>query len=308
MTRLLFLGTPTAAIPTLELLAADFDIALVITQPDRPRGRSGRPVPPPVKTAAEELGLPVAQPGKGDDVAAVMADAGPIDVGIVVAYGRILDAPALSVPRHGLLNIHFSLLPRWRGAAPVARALIAGDTMTGVSVIKIDEGLDTGPVLTAQAVDIFPDETAGELTDRLAVTGARLLVSSLEAFVSGVMVPTPQVDEGATHAPSLTAADRRLTTDLHPEGFVNKVRGLAPVPAATMLVDDQPTKVLRAALGKTPVPAGTWHVIDERLFFGLDSGSVEILQLQSPGRRITAGADWARGRRADQGVIGSDVP
>lgn len=207
MTRVAFLGTPPAALPTLKALSATYDLELVVTQPDRPRGRSKKPVPPPVKSAALEIGARVEQPATSGGLFEALSSVAGLDLGVVVAYGRIIRPEALHIPRMGMLNVHFSLLPRWRGAAPVSRALIAGDTMTGVTIIKLDEGLDTGPVLTAQAVDIKGDENAGSLTERLAVLGAELLMKALPAYLSGELEPVPQSDEGLTYASCRAARD-----------------------------------------------------------------------------------------------------
>jgi methionyl-tRNA formyltransferase len=168
MARVVFLGTPEAAVPALDSLTQRHEIPLVVTQPDRTQGRSKRPVPSPVKRLASAKGLTVAQPEDRSELAKQFEDHGPFDVGVVVAYGRILRPEILEAPDRGLLNAHFSLLPRWRGAAPVARALMAGDAMTGVTIMKLDEGLDTGPILTAQAIDIPPGVDAGQLTESLA--------------------------------------------------------------------------------------------------------------------------------------------
>ena len=196
MARVVFLGTPQAAVPSLHELTRHHEVVSVITQPDRPKGRSGRPVPPPVKTAAIDLGLAVAQPGSRGELTSAVSEAGPVDIGVVVAFGRILGREALEIPSHGMVNAHFSLLPRWRGAAPVERALLAGDPMTGVTIIRLDEGLDTGPVLTAQAVDIESDENGGELTRRLADLAARLLGQTLGHYLTGDLVPVEKTDEG----------------------------------------------------------------------------------------------------------------
>ena len=301
MTRIVFLGTPGAAIPTLDRLATDFDVALVITQPDRPKGRSGRPEPPPVKTRAHELGLAVAQPSGSGEVEGVIAEAGPLDVGVVVAFGMLIKPGALARPAHGMLNVHFSLLPRWRGAAPVARALMAGDPMSGVTIIELDENLDTGPVLTAQAVDIQRDETAGELTDRLAGLGAALVAHSLPAYLSGELVPIPQVDDGATYASKLTAEDRPIRPHMRSLEVTNRVRGLSPSPGATLDLDGVPHKVLRArAHQETPGP-GALSVLDGLPVVGVADGGVELVEIQPPGGRAMSGADWARGRRGRAG-------
>lgn len=303
MTRVAFLGTPDSAVPTLRAVANITDVVLVVTQPDRPRGRSGRPEPPPVKVEAEQLGLRVEQPESNDELHAVMSEAGEVDVGVVVAYGRIFKAPLLQLPRTGLLNLHFSLLPRWRGAAPVARALEAGDTMTGVTIIRIDEGLDTGPVLTAQAIDIDPSHDAGSLTSRLAVVGARLMADVIPDYLQGRASPVPQTDEGATYAHKVTGDDRPIDLSGSADVAVNKVRALAPDPGATLVIDGEPHKILRAAVVDSHVPKGHWELVDDQLLVGLSRQAIRLDRLQPPGRRPMGGLAWARGRRVTSGQV-----
>jgi len=302
--RVVFLGTPEAAVPTLEAVAANNDVGLVVTRPDRPRGRSQRPVPPPVKEAAHRLGLIVAQPTSSSELTKVLTEHRPYDVGIVVAFGRILRPEVLDVPARGMLNVHFSLLPRWRGAAPVARALMADDPMTGVSIIRLDEGLDTGPVLTAQAVDIGPDESAGALTDRLAHLGARLLVSALGPYLSGDISPVAQSDEGVTYADKLEPADRLLQPAHEVSMAVNRVRALSPAPAATLQIDGERHKILELRRSEVSPPPGSWQVIEGFPIAGFAGGGAEIVRLQPPGRTPQSGADWVRGRHREGGVVG----
>lgn len=303
MARVVFLGTPEAAVPSLIETARHHDVVAVVTQPDRPKGRSARPVTSPVKIAALDLGLPVAQPETRDQFSATVSEAAPLDIGVVVAFGRILRRELLEIPTHGMVNVHFSLLPRWRGAAPVERALIAGDPMTGVTIIRLDEGLDTGPVLTAQAIDIEPDENGGQLTRRLADIGARLLVHALDDYLSGGMVPVEQTHEGATYADKITARDRRLDPDGDVSSFVARVRGLAPRPGATLLIDETPHKVLAAREHPASVPARNWEVVDGAPVVGLDDGSVELLMIQPPGKREMDGGSWLRGLRETSGGV-----
>ncbi|MFZ0014818.1 MAG: methionyl-tRNA formyltransferase [Acidimicrobiia bacterium] len=303
MARLVFMGTPQAAVPTLTTIAQAHDVALVVTQPDRPRGRSKRLVAPPVKEAALEHDLVVAQPEDHHGLETAINEAGPFDLGVVVAYGRILRPEILRLPEHGLVNVHFSLLPRWRGAAPVARALMAGDPMTGITIMKVDEGLDTGPVLTAQAIDIGPTENADQLTGRLAILGARLLAGSIKPYLSGDLVPERQVDEGATYADKIEAADRPINPADSLEEVLNQVRALSPVPAATLGIDGKPHKLLRARASKRRPPQGTWQILEGSPVVGLSDGGMEILALQPPGKRVVEGVEWARGRRDDGGVL-----
>ncbi len=303
MTRLAFLGTPGAALPTLRAISEHHDVALVVTQPDRPRGRSRLPVASPVKTAALELGVPVSQPVSRDQLSADLAAIRGLDLAVVVAYGRILDDRALNAPAHGMLNVHFSLLPRWRGAAPVARALLAGDPMTGVSIIRLDQGLDTGPVLTAQAVDIGPEETAGELTERLAGLGANLIAGVIPGYLRGDVLPVEQSDDGATYAAKLEPADRPIDLGAGAVDAWRRVRALSPEPGATLVIDDVSHQVLRARLHPGhPPPAGTWDTTDGALLVGTADGGIEILEIQPPGKRPMTGVAWLSGRRRHSGV------
>ena len=304
MSRVVFLGTPDAAVPTLKALASNHEVALVITQPDRPKGRSGKPVAPPVKEAARQLDLPVAQPTTTSELNEMLDGAGPLEAGVVVAYGRILRPETLEKTARGFLNVHFSLLPRWRGAAPVERALIAGDEMTGVTIIVLDEGLDTGPVLTAQAVDIPPGDDAAMLTDRLARLGARLLVRALDDYLEGNLSPQEQTDAGATYAEKITREDRPLDTAGTVAQFVNRVRGLAPDPAATLDIDEKTHKIYRASAHDVSPAPGTWEAHGGIPVVGVADGGVALLELQPPGKNRQRGEDWLRGRRRSKGTAG----
>ncbi len=304
MTRILFFGTPREAVPALGALVDGYQVGLVVTQPDRPKGRSATPVSSPVKDHALGAGIEVAQPGSTPELIEAVGAGGEFDLGIVVAYGRILPGEVLDYPRHGILNIHFSLLPRWRGAAPVARALMAGDSMTGVTIIRLDEGLDTGPVVTAQAVDIHPSENAGSLTDRLAVLGARLLVSVIPRYLSGEAVPVAQSDDGMTHAAKITAADRALSQDDEPAVFLGRVRALAPAPGAVLDIDGKTHKILGARAGGHPPGAGRWEAQDGIPVVTVGGTGVALTILQPPGRRPQSGEDWVRGRHRSEGVVG----
>jgi len=304
MARTVFLGTPTSAVPTLHALASKHEVALVITQPDRPRGRSKKPLPPPVKGAAQHLELEVAQPESHAELLETLADVAPVDLGVVVAYGRIIRPETLRLPESGFLNAHFSLLPRWRGAAPVARALMAGDSMTGVTIIVLDEGLDTGHVLTAQAVDIDSGENAGELTERLARMGARLLVDTIGPYLAGELEPKRQTGDGASYADKIESSDRPLRSTDTIESAVNRVRGLAPDPAATLNIDGEAHKVLDVTRAYASPPQGRWQILERVPVVGLADGGIELISLQPPGKKPMSGAAWARGRRERGGTIG----
>lgn len=302
MTRVAFLGTPQVAVPTLRRLAAAADLQVAVTRPDRPRGRSGTPQPSPVKLAALDLGIPVVQPGRRSDLEAALAEHGPLDLAVVVAFGMILPARLLDLPGAGFLNAHFSVLPRWRGAAPVQRAVLAGDRRTGVSVMRLDAGLDTGPVLAIRSTAIGDEETAGELLARLAGTAAELVVELLDAYLTGRVVATPQPG-GASAAPKLTADDARLRLDESPEQFVRRVRAMSPAPGAAGQVGGEGFKVLRARVAAGSAPSGALAVEGGRLLCGTGGGRVELEVVQPAGRRPMPGSAWASGRRGELGRL-----
>lgn len=304
MTRVVFLGSPEAAVPSLVSVAAAHDVLAVVTQPDRPKGRSGRPVPTPVKETALVEGLTVLEPASRSELFEAIDSVGPFELGVVVAYGRLLGPEVLALASTGFLNVHFSLLPRWRGAAPVERALMAGDTMTGVTIIELDEGLDTGPVLTAQAVDIEPGENAGSLTRRLAEVGGRLLVSVIPQYLTGELEPIPQSDEGAVYAGKITAADRSLDPHAARREIVDHVRALSPEPGATLSIDGVRHKILDARPHEASPPPGTWIGVGGVPVVGTSDGGVELVTLQPPGKTPQEGAAWLRGRRSQGGEVG----
>ena len=295
--RTVFLGTPITAVPSLSALHQMSDVALVVTRPNRPRGRSGIPLPPPVKEAAAELGLTVSQPASREELEAKLREVGPVDVGVVTAFGMIIPKAVLALPRRGMVNIHFSLLPRWRGASPVQAALMAGDHETGVSLMQMDEGLDTGPVLATATTTIRPSDDGAGLSSRLAAMGATLLSSHLQQIVAGEIKGHPQAPGGSSYAPRLTAADRRLALHLSPDQAVNKIRALAPRPGAVLEIDGQLMRILAARASPRPLPAGQIEVSGEELLVGMSEGSLEILVVQPPGGREMGAAEWLRGLR-----------
>jgi methionyl-tRNA formyltransferase len=255
-----------------------------------------------VKQAAVELGLRLSQPTDGEEIRLALESADGLDLAVVVAYGRLLRPESLSIPAHGMLNVHFSLLPRWRGAAPVARALLAGDPMTGVTIIRLDEGLDTGPVLTAQAIDIAAEETAGELSTRLAMTGARLLAGVIPSYLTGDTVPVPQADDGMTYAAKIQPIERPLEVGGPRIDAFNQVRALSPEPGATLGIDGDIHQVLRARPHAASPPTGTWANVDGLPVAGFGDGGLELVEIQSPGGRPMSGSAWLRGRRRDSGT------
>jgi methionyl-tRNA formyltransferase len=247
--RVAFLGTPEPAVPALQALlgAADVEVAAVITNPDRPRDRGHRLAPPPVKQAATEAGVEVWQPAKPAEIAGDLAALG-CDTAAVVAYGAILGADVLSATRCGVVNLHFSLLPAWRGAAPVCHAILAGETTTGVTCFVLDEGMDTGPILLRATEAIHADDTAATLTARLAQRGAPLLVDALRGLVHGSLTPTPQPAEAAATAPKLGDDDARLDWTRPADQLERAVRAFDPVPGAHTTLGDRRIKIIRAAV------------------------------------------------------------
>ncbi|MFO7547268.1 MAG: methionyl-tRNA formyltransferase [Acidimicrobiia bacterium] len=294
--RLVFLGTPEAAIPSLRRLATGFRIDLVVTRPDRPRGRSGRPVAPPVKREAESMGLTVAQPERGAELAERLRRVGPLDLAVVVAFGMLIRPEVLSMPRRGCLNLHFSLLPRWRGAAPVAHAILAGDTVTGATVIRLDEGLDTGPVLGVRTTSIAPDDTAGSVTERLALRGADLLADLARGWLAGTVAAVPQPAEGLA-APKLSPFDGRLDWHLPVAELDRRIRAFSPHPGAFSTVDGDRLGILAAHPGPGRLASGSLRLAGGELLCGTSTGTLVLDVVHPAGRRPMSGGDWARGRR-----------
>lgn len=297
MTRAVFYGTPAEAVPVLAALAEVADVALVVTQPDRPQGRSRRPVPPPVKVAAEAWGLPVSQPRRASDDLGTVREAGP-DVAVVAAYGQLLRPALLAVPPAGFVNVHFSLLPRWRGASPVVRAILAGDRQTGVSIMQIDEGLDTGAVFAAAPAPIRPGETAGALTARLAALGARLLADTLPGVLDGSVAAVPQ-DDGAATAAAKVRNEEAFVDPVHHSAaaVLRAVRAFNPKPGAWAMVEGARCKVWEAAPSDEAAEPGTAEVRDGSVILGTRDGAVALVRVQPEGRAAMSAADWMRGRR-----------
>jgi methionyl-tRNA formyltransferase len=304
--RIAFLGTPEVAVPALEALVADpsIEVAVVLCNPDRPKGRSRTPVPPPVKVAAEAHEIPVWQPGRPREVLANLA-ALELDACAVVAYGALLPADVLAVPRLGFVNLHFSLLPRWRGAAPVQHALRAGDAVTGVTTFVLDEGMDTGPVLRTLEVPIESDEGAGELLARLADLGAPVLVESLHALAQGA-TPVPQSDDGATLAPKIRPGDVAIAFDRPAVELAHLIRSADPAPGAHARWAGQRCKVLRAHtedvdVGADVVPGTVLAAGRDGILVATGAGALRLTQLQPAGKPRMDAAAFANGARLAPG-------
>ena len=306
MLRVIFMGSPEFAVPTLsETLAVGHDVVAVYSQPPRPAGRRGLELKPtPVHAFAEAAGLKVLTPKslKGADVqGAFRAHQG--DVAVVVAYGLILPEPILEAPRHGCLNLHPSLLPRWRGAAPIQRAVMAGDEETAVMVMRMDAGLDTGPVCLGEHATIGANETAGELHDRLARDGAQLMVRALSALERGTLACTPQSQTGVTYAEKIDKAEARIDWARPARELHNLVRGLAPHPGAWFETDlggaEERFKVLRTSL--QPARDATAHapgtLLDDAFTVACLGGALRLETVQRAGRRAMTGSNALKGAK-----------
>lgn len=303
-----FMGTPEIAVPCLEAVVAWAARVRVVTQPDRPAGRSGQPRPSPVKARAEALGLEVAQPERlrGNEPFQRWLQAEPVDVIVVVAFGQILPPAVLSAPRLGCVNVHYSLLPKYRGAAPVQWALINGETVTGVTTMLMDEGLDTGDLLLADEVAIEPDETAGALLTRLAALAPGTLRRTLEGLAAGTLTPQPQDEARAVLAPRLSKSDGQLDWSQPAQALVNRVRGVTPWPGAVAELAGETIKVLAASVVQPPsataapgtAPGTVLAVDDERgVQVAAGHGAVWLHEVQEPGRRALPASVYARGKR-----------
>jgi methionyl-tRNA formyltransferase len=294
--RTVFLGTPETAVPALGALQEVSDVVLVITRPDRPRGRSGTPQPPPIKEAAAAAGLPIGQPQNRAELSALLNSVTPFDLGLVTAYGMILPETLLQLPARGMVNLHFSLLPRWRGASPVQAALRAGDETTGVTLMQMEAGLDTGPVLAAIPETIHPNDHAGALGIRLAQAAAEVIHRYLPSLFEGKLVPVAQDGEAATHAPALTAAGRRLDLTQGFEYAARQVRALAPRPGATVAIGGDEVRLLEAAPVARPRPVGRLEMESGEVLLGAGDGSLRLITVQPSGRREMSAQAFVRGR------------
>ena len=289
--RVVFMGTPEFSVPALETLHAAHDIVCVYTQPPRPAGRGKRDRPSPVQARAEALGLPVRHPVNFRDPADVAAFRGlQADVAVVVAYGLILPQALLEGPRFGCLNIHASLLPRWRGAAPIHRAILAGDGETGVAIMQMEAGLDTGPVLLHQSLPIGPTDTTGDLHDRLADLGAHLILTALDGV--DTIPRTPQPDAGTTYAAKIDKAEARVDWSRPAAEVDRQIRGLSPFPGAWTMVGGERIKLLRSRLANGSGPAGQ---VLSGLTIACGTGAVEILTAQREGKRPMEAGELLRG-------------
>ena len=298
--RIVFAGSPAAAVPSLRDLAASrHEIVAVVTRDDSPQGRRGALTPTPVAAVAQELGLPVIRANRLTGAATEAIAALRPDLGVIVAYGGLVREPLLSTPRLGWINLHFSLLPRWRGAAPVQRAIMAGDEQSGATVFQLVEELDAGDVYGRITEPIGRLQTAGGLLGELAISGARLLVKVVDALAEGTARAEPQVGE-VTFAPKLGLDDGEIDWNLPAERVHALIRGVTPEPGAFMTADGARLKVLAAAIARDvpPIEPGVLALEGKRVLVGTTTQPIELIQVHPAGRRAMDAASWWRGRPA----------
>jgi methionyl-tRNA formyltransferase len=298
MTRTVFMGSPEFAVPILRALASHYSILSVVTRPDRPSGRGRGLKMPAVKRAAGELGLTVLQPEKlsSPEVVAGLRDLAP-DLIVVAAFGQLLKPDILALPAHGCLNVHASLLPRWRGSAPIPASILAGDPETGVTIMRMDPGLDTGPILAQDRIPIDPVETAASLTDKLALLGAGLLIETLPPYLAGNLQARAQDELGITHAPLLHKDDGLLDFGLSARDLERRVRAFNPWPGAYLIWDHARLKVHRARAHAATAAAGRRLQVDREPAVGSADGLLVLQEVQPEGKRIMNGRDFLLGSR-----------
>jgi len=305
--RAVFFGTPAIAVPSLVALGEVADIAGVVTQPDRPAGRGMKMQPPAVKVAALERGLSVFQPEKvrTGELLRWVSERSP-DVSLVIAYGRILPTDVLGAPRAGSLNLHASLLPKYRGAAPINWAIAKGERETGVSLMQMDAGMDTGPVLAHETLDIGPEETAGELAERISELAAHVVRRYLERAVRGELVAEAQDETLASHAPPIETEHRRVSFAESAERIAHLVRGMAPTPGAFTTISGKRLRLgqVRPVAGApAELPPGAVYVAGGAPRVVTGGGAIEIVSAQLEGKREVSGKDLVNGRVLGEGVI-----
>ena len=302
--KIVFMGTPEFAVPSLEkLIECDYEIPMVVTQPDR-RGNRGKITFSPVKECALQHGLPVAQPQqiRKDEEFMQELEALEPDFIVVAAFGQLLPERVLNAPKYDCINVHGSLLPKLRGAAPMQYSILQGDKTTGVTIMQLDEGLDTGDILMVQPVDIGPEETSGQLFDRVAAVGAETLCRCIEEIAAGRAVPTPQDHEKATLAPPLTKEMARFAFDQPAQVIHDQVRGMNPWPAAYFECEGKKVKVLDSRVHPGEEAAPGTVLSTKPLVVQCGEGALELCQVVPEGKKPMEGTAWAAGRRLKAGM------
>ncbi len=303
--RLVFAGTPEPALPALRRLidSPRHEVVAVLTRPDAAAGRRGKPEPSPVAREALDRGIPLLRPARPNsaEFVAELSEFAP-ECCPVVAYGALLREGLLAVPPRGWVNLHFSLLPAWRGAAPVQAAIAAGDAITGATTFQIEPSLDSGPVYGVVTETIQPTDTSGDLLERLAISGGELLSATLDGIADGALTPQPQPADGVSIAPKITVEEARVRWDLPAPVVERRIRAVTPNPGAWTMIDD-----LRVKLGPVQIdvdtpealPPGVIHVDRKSVRIGTGSEPVRLGQIQPPGKKLMNAVDWARGARLD---------
>jgi methionyl-tRNA formyltransferase len=304
LVRLVFAGTPEPALPALRRLidSPRHEVIAVLTRPDAAAGRRGKPEPSPVAREALDRGIPVLRPSRPNspEFVAELSVLAP-ECCAVVAYGALLRDDLLAVPPHGWINLHFSLLPAWRGAAPVQAAIAAGDAITGATTFQIEPSLDSGPVYGVVTETIRPTDTAGDLLERLAVSGAVLLSATLDGIADGTLTPRPQPADGVSVAPKITVEQARVRWDLPAPVVERRIRAVTPAPGAWTLIGDLRVKLgpVRLDGAAQSLPPGAIQVDRQDVWVGTGSEPVRLGQIQPPGKKYMNAVDWARGARLD---------
>lgn len=302
--RIVFAGTPEPALPSLRRLIESprHDVIAVLTRPDAASGRRAKPTPSPVARLALERDIPVLRPQRpnSEEFIAELSELAP-DCCAVVAYGALLSERLLAVPRHGWVNLHFSLLPAWRGAAPVQAAIAAGDTVTGATTFQIEPALDSGPIYGVVTETIRPTDTAGDLLDRLAVSGAALLETTLDGIADGSLKPVAQPSDGVSVAPKITVEQSRVRWDLPAHVVERRIRAVTPSPGAWTMIGDLRVKLGPVSIDEAadPLPPGAIRVERDGVRIGTGSQPVRLGTIQPPGKKPMNASDWARGARLD---------
>lgn len=308
--RLVFAGTPEPALPSLRRLidSPRHEVIAVLTRPDAAAGRRGRPAPSPVAEVAAEHGIPVLKPERpnSEEFVAELSELSP-DCCAVVAYGALLRDELLAVPTHGWVNLHFSVLPAWRGAAPVQAALAAGDAVTGATTFQIERSLDSGPVFGVVTETIRPDDTAGDLLARLSISGAGLLEATMDGIGDGALTAVPQQTDGVSVAPKVTVDDARIRWDLPAHVVDRRIRSVTPNPGAWTMIGELRVKIGPVTLDAEAAPEGLEpgeiRMDKKRLYIGTGTDAVLLGTVQPPGKKPMNAADWARGARlGDDGM------
>ena len=301
--RIAYMGTPDFSVPALAaLIEAGHEVACIYTQPPRRAGRGKKDRPSPVHEFAAERGIEVRHPISLRDEAEQAAFAAlELDVAVVAAYGLILPKSFLDAPRHGCLNIHASLLPRWRGAAPIQRAILAGDRISGVTIMRMDEGLDTGPILMTESVTIGPKTNAGELHDALAETGARMIVQALDRLEAGKLEETPQPEEGVTYAAKIDKAETRIDWTRPAAEIERQICGFAPFPGAWLELESERVRALAGTIVNGNGAPG--EVLDDALTVACGEGAIRLDKVQRAGKAAMETAAFLRGHAVPKGTI-----